>query len=412
MRDKPKVSIIIPVMRPEKAKRCIAAIVNNIDMPQREYEIIVEEDKKGRGCPKMVKRLANKTKADIVCFLGDDTIPQKGFMTNALKAMAALPDGWGMVSFNDNPNTSLSAAHWLCHKKLLPHLDGEFFHTGYTHCFCDNELMIRCQQIGRYIYAYDAFVYHDHPSVHKDAETDEVYGKVYDEKVYERDHTLFQKRMANNWKDPDPVEKSKEPLKICVTLPSNDMIYADTAMCLTRLCAQESMKGRRLFIINPKMSIIKLARNEIVENGKSLEADYIFCIDSDMIFPADTISRFMAHDKEFVCGDYVRRRPPFTTVVTGVDGKPINHNAEDLPALLEIKGGAMGVALIKMSVFSNMEQPYFDDPYRGDMTFLGEDYYLSNKLRQAGVKLYCDTELSKTVGHIGCTAFNISMLKK
>ena len=58
------ISIIIPVVRPEKAKRCIEAIKKHIGISN--YEIIDEEDTDRIGCPKMVKRLVKKTKYDKV----------------------------------------------------------------------------------------------------------------------------------------------------------------------------------------------------------------------------------------------------------------------------------------------------------------------------------------------------------
>lgn len=149
------ISIIIPVIRPDKAARCCNAIIENSGIPRSQYEIVTEEDKDRIGAPRMVKKLTDESTGDLVCFLGDDTIPQKDFLKNALEAMATLPDGWGLVGFDDNIRLRgqiKAAAHWLGNKKLLPLLDGCFFHTGYKHCWCDNELTIRAAELGRYIF--------------------------------------------------------------------------------------------------------------------------------------------------------------------------------------------------------------------------------------------------------------------
>ena len=132
------ISIIVPVIRPEKAKRCIDAIIENSGIAKDEYEILTLEDKKRIGAPKMVDKLTKKSKGQMVCFLGDDTIPQKNFLKYALEAMDTLPDGWGLVGFDDNlrpRGTIKAAAHWLADKRLLPFLNGEFFHNrsqGFT----------------------------------------------------------------------------------------------------------------------------------------------------------------------------------------------------------------------------------------------------------------------------------------
>ena len=96
------ISIIIPVIRPDKAIRCCNAIIQNSGIPESLYEIVTEEDTERIGAPKMVKKMTDSCKGDLVCFLGDDTIPQEGFLKHALEAMDTLPGGWGMVGFDDN----------------------------------------------------------------------------------------------------------------------------------------------------------------------------------------------------------------------------------------------------------------------------------------------------------------------
>ena len=110
------VSIIIPIIRPDKAAKCIEAIKRNAgDVP---YEIVTEIDIDGIGCPRMVEKLTNLAKYDLVMFLGDDTEPMEGFLQAALDAMATLPDGWGVVGLNTQHEKTKSnyQAHWLADK--------------------------------------------------------------------------------------------------------------------------------------------------------------------------------------------------------------------------------------------------------------------------------------------------------
>jgi GT2 family glycosyltransferase len=197
------VSIIIPVIRPNKAARCIEAIEKNSGVDRGTYEIVTEEDTERIGAPMMVKKLTNLSNGQMVCFLGDDTIPQRGFLKNAIKAMDTLPDGWGLVGFDDNirlRGQHKAAAHWLGHKKLLPLLDGEFFNTGYKHCWCDNELTVRASELGRYVFCEEAYVYHDHPIVDLKSD-DRDYRRVYSQDWLMHDVTLFRKRRRNNWQE-------------------------------------------------------------------------------------------------------------------------------------------------------------------------------------------------------------------
>ena len=65
----------------------------------------------------------------------------------------------------------------------------------------------------------------------------------------------------------------------------------------------------------------------------------------------------------------------------------------------------------KMSVFEKMKRPYFrfidkeesDELPEGQT--LGEDYYFCNKMREAGIRMWCDIDLSYQVGHVGQWVF-------
>jgi len=116
-----KVSIVIPVIRPEKVELCIDAIVQNSGVEMSQYEIVTDIDTDGVGCPEMMKKLVAKTKYDLVMFLGDDTEPQDDFLKHAIEAMESLPDGWGVVGLNtqDERTVGNPIAHWMADKKML-----------------------------------------------------------------------------------------------------------------------------------------------------------------------------------------------------------------------------------------------------------------------------------------------------
>lgn len=173
-------------------------IEQNSGIELSQIEILKKEDTNRNGCPKTLKELVKKSKGEIVCFLGDDTLPQKDFLKNSLDAMNNFKDNWGLIGFNDLSGRNLPL-HWLGHKKLLKYLDGEFFHTGYKHCYCDNELWDRCADMGRYLYCLNAIVKHDHP-LFTGKEADEDYKRVYSQEYMQHDKELYLKRKANNWR--------------------------------------------------------------------------------------------------------------------------------------------------------------------------------------------------------------------
>lgn len=197
-------SVIIPVTRPKLLERCVNAICKNSGLPSWEYEIVTEEDEERVGCPTMVSRLTKKAKADMVCFLGDDCIPLPDFLKNAVEVMKAFPGGYGIVGLcnlydGKRQQKEERAGHFLGHKKMLPLLGGDFFHPGYKHCYCDDELGARAIELGRYKFAYNAKIENPHPLFNKNVEFDEVYKWAYSQDVRVHDLMLYRRRKRNNW---------------------------------------------------------------------------------------------------------------------------------------------------------------------------------------------------------------------
>lgn len=197
--NKPKVSICIPTLgRPEKLNRLLKAIKTNAKYSN--YEIIVKTDQwppNNLGAPKMLTRCVAESTGDFVMFLGNDVVPQHAFLREAVWEMQRrFPEMDGMIGLNDGYwKKEHVAPHWMASKKLLPYLDGEFFHTGYNHTGCDNELMARVEMIGKYAWAENAKIFHDHPMMAgSKADMDELYAQAYTGPRHDADNKLYLER--------------------------------------------------------------------------------------------------------------------------------------------------------------------------------------------------------------------------
>jgi glycosyltransferase involved in cell wall biosynthesis len=302
--EQPIVSIIIPVIRPKKAERCISAIHrcrNGIPV-----EILTKKDKKRIGCPLMVKQLVEKSQCNLVMYLGDDTVPLPGFLENAIKAMETLPDKWGLVGLNDQFHTGGNlATHWLAHKNLLPKLGGEFFHTGYRHTMCDVELTERCRMMNRYVWAEDAKIKHDHPYVTGNRkQMDKDYERVYSNSWRSHDEQLYHARKHTNWGHREGITHDaqfalpQQEAKIaCCMIMKNEAKNLEKCLDSVRTITHEinivdtgstddsieiaKRLGARV-IERPWENDFALHRNQSIEMA-SPECDWIVIIDCDEI---------------------------------------------------------------------------------------------------------------------------------
>lgn len=234
-----RVSVVVPTLgRPEKLKRLVEHIKQNAWWPN--YEIIVVHDgeeiqpfdgvfsirnEERQGVPKTLKRGVEVSSGDLVMYLGNDCIPYPGFMVQALyKQYQAFGEKMdGLVGLNDMYWHGEFATHWLASKDLLPMLDGEFFHTGYNHCGCDNELTERCRKAGKYMWAEHALVYHDHPvqTGFQTKDQDWIYAIAYNKEKTRADQELLHRRAAElgfeireNFQRPNcdcPYHRAKRP---------------------------------------------------------------------------------------------------------------------------------------------------------------------------------------------------------
>jgi len=432
-----KVSIIIPVVRPKLAKRCEMAIRQNAGVPADQYEIIKRRDKKLIGCPKMIARMTAMAKHDLVMFLGDDTIPQPGFLKNALAAMETLPGGWGLVGLNDgfhkpvDGNKITLATHWLADKRLLQLTGGHFFFPGYKHTFCDNELTIKANHYKRYMWAEDARLVHANPIVDKAIAWDDHYRRAYNEVWTIHDRELFRERMADFEKQiaarsGEPTGTDRPFVAICV--PSAGHPWWQFEQCLHEAqinAFQNSIDTIRLTRIG---SMISHSRNQLVNDvlERYPEITHILFVDDDMTFPRDTITRLVRHNKDMVACNAYRKQPPYIPIAAVLDDnnrfQPI-HMPPAEGKLLRISVVGTGLVLFKPEVFSIVPFPWFEMVYektnqtdfkmyedcvpqnviRGKI-LISEDMRFFMIAQSYGLKLYCDFSID--VGHLTAQTIN------
>lgn len=199
------------------------------------------------------------------------------------------------------------------------------------------------------------------------------------------------------------TDKSK--LRVAICIPSGDLVHADFMMSLINLIVYTRSQGINVAALNTKCSHIDMSRFQMVEAARSVEATHLFFIDSDMIVPADTIVRLLAHGDDIVGAGYVRRREPHNLVSTELDGSVSQIKASDT-GKREMKRMPTGCLMIGMDVFNKVPEPWFDsrwnDAKRQRVT---EDNAFCDDARRCGYQIFMDVDITKQVGHIGQTIF-------
>lgn len=183
--------------------------------------------------------------------------------------------------------------------------------------------------------------------------------------------------------------------RVAIAVPSGDMVHADFAMAYAQLCLASA--GLPLQLITVKSSIVAQARNNAVELARDFKADFLFFLDSDMLFPPTALFRLLLHGKDIVGATYTKRVAPFEILGTKLAEQPAVLSGD----LLEMQRIPTGCLLIRMAVFDKLPKPYFRFETDGHGAIVGEDYVFCDRAREAGFRIWCDAVISREIGHIG-----------
>jgi hypothetical protein len=187
---------------------------------------------------------------------------------------------------------------------------------------------------------------------------------------------------------------------VALGVPSGDFVNADFAMSLAMLCMNP---GAPVALVNAKSSLVPLGRNQCVGAAQAMKASHLLFLDTDMVFPADTLRRLLAHEKDIVGATYSKRAAPFHPLTITEGGKL----AQVSSGLHRVKLLPTGCLLIRLGVFDQLSAPYFNLETEGGQ-LRGEDYYFCERARAAGFELWCDGDLSSQLGHAGQKIYRLN----
>lgn len=163
------------------------------------------------------------------------------------------------------------------------------------------------------------------------------------------------------------------------------------------------------------------ARNRMVQKTLDEKADYLMMVDSDTVVPRDALVNMLSDNVDVLLGYYAHRdkdniyrgRSNVCRLYQPDGQKYFNypleseytedemHDMRDRGEfLLQIHGGGMGCALIRVDVFRRLKYPWYDwinyaDDNRG---MLSEDLYFCEQCRFQHIPIYTDTRIN--CGHI------------
>ena len=100
-------------------------------------------------------------------------------------------------------------------------------------------------------------------------------------------------------------------MKLMIAVPTNDYVHADFVISLVKLTQELHRKGISHKIEILPGTLVYIARNRLAQKAVNEHFTHVLWLDSDMVFNEQVVDDLTDCGKEFVCGAFVSRRPPY-----------------------------------------------------------------------------------------------------
>lgn len=197
--------------------------------------------------------------------------------------------------------------------------------------------------------------------------------------------------------------------KILIATATPGTLYSETSDCIAQLALTPNVQMQTWKTCG--VYVFK-QQNLFAAKALELECDYLFLVENDMIFPADTLTRLLAHNKDIVACDYPVKPMRGKAQMMARDENLKLCGVQE--GLVKVRRAPTGLMLIKTSVLRMMPQrkwfahEWTNEEYEIDGklgAYLGNDPHFNEMCRKVGVETWIDYDLSKEIEHIGLRAF-------
>ena len=201
-------------------------------------------------------------------------------------------------------------------------------------------------------------------------------------------------------------------MKILIAVPCMDQVPAPFCQSLAQL-----KKVGECVLAMKSGSLIYTSRNSLATMAIQMDADYVFWLDSDMVFQPDTLVRMMdtvqKHNIDMLTGLYFRRVPPYSPVLfdklemrtkTVLDWSEFKTIPEDL---FEVGGCGFGCVLVNTEVLISVQGKHGN--MFAPMGNNGEDIAFCIRAKDCGYKIICDPSI--ICGHVGYSVVDDQFFK-
>lgn len=203
------------------------------------------------------------------------------------------------------------------------------------------------------------------------------------------------------------MDEYKPRFAVCV--PTRDMCVSGFTKSLAdmvgQFCTRYVGTGQaELTTIVDLGTLLPDMRNALAAEAIKQGATHILWLDSDMIFPPDTLERLYQRDLPIVGAGYSQRKEP-AKPVAAANGVWL-YTEDESTGVEPVDYIGQGVLLVQTDVYKHLPTPWHQLGWNAEKKqIVGEDVFFCRSAAQIGAVPHIDHDLTKEIGHVGYRTF-------
>lgn len=193
----------------------------------------------------------------------------------------------------------------------------------------------------------------------------------------------------------------RKPMRLLIAVPCTEYMHADFTVSLLKLTQHLQREGIAYHCEIQTGTLVYLARNSLCCKAINEDFTHILFLDSDMVFHETVVEDLLFCEKDFVCGAFQSRRPPYRSCVFRTLRPPervLNEEYGIEP--FQVVGCGMACTIISTEILKAVQNK-FGTCFTPTEEF-GEDLAFCWRAKETGAEIWCEPTVR--VGHIAHVA--------
>jgi hypothetical protein len=187
---------------------------------------------------------------------------------------------------------------------------------------------------------------------------------------------------------------------VCVAIPCHVFIAPQMAQSLARSMHEYKDEISVRFFGN---AVSTFGRNALVRWAKEVRATHVLWIDTDSVFPSDSVQRLIESGIPFIGANFALKDGSDRSAAWGIDGDRLKPRLEGIE---EVGTLGFGLTMTSMEVLDAVGDPWFKT-LEGETGGPADEFRFCQIARNAGFAPHVDHGLSRECAHVGLHPFRL-----